>query len=259
MVEESDMRTQNGVAESKFEARSSKLMQTHLIRCHSAPSPRPLPQVGGEGEPPNVKRIDAFVSVQRSLIHVVVVLVALAVCFSACAGKSASSKFYVLSSLPQSALSAAEGTVIGVFPVSMPDYLDRPQIVTRVSENEIRLDEFSRWAEPLKDSFTRTLVQNLSTLLNTAKVVTTTESIYSLISLQVGVEVVQFDGTLGGDVVLIVKWGLFEADGKKLLLGKRSAFKELTGAATYEALVAAQSRAVAALSREIAEAIKTKK
>jgi uncharacterized lipoprotein YmbA len=77
--------------------------------------------------------------------------------------------------------------------------------------------------------------------------------------LQVGVEVLQFDGILGGDAVLNVKWGLFEAEGKKLVLIKRSLFKEPTGAATYEAFVAAQSRAVAALSREIAEAIKTRK
>ena len=188
-----------------------------------------------------------------------VLLLALAVCFSACGGKSATSQFYVLSPLPQPGLSAGEGMTIGVFPVSMPDYLDRPQIVTRVSENELKLDEFSRWAEPLKDSFTRALVQNLSTILNTAKVIKTTQSTGSLMSLQVAVEVVQFDGTLGGDVVLIAKWGLFDADGKKLLLGKGSSFKEPTGAPTYEALVAAESKAVAALSREIAEAIKTRK
>jgi len=196
---------------------------------------------------------------QKSLTPVMVLLLALAVCFSACGGKSATSQFYVLSPLPQPSLSAGEGMTIGVFPVSMPDYLDRPQIVTRVSDNEIKLDEFSRWAEPLKDSFTRALVQNLSTLLNTAKVVRTTRSAGVPMALQVGVEVVQFDGTLGGEVVLIVQWGVFEADGKKLLMGKRSSFKEPTGAATYEALVAAESRAVAALSREIAEAIKTRK
>ena len=195
----------------------------------------------------------------RFSCQVVGVLVALVVCLSACAGKSASSKFYVLSSLPQSALSAAEGTAIGVLPVAMPDYLDRPQIVTRASENEIKIDEFSRWAEPLKESFTRALVQNLSSLLDTAKVIKTTGSTGFPMALQVGVEVVQFDGTLGGDVVLIVKWGLFGEGGKKLLIAKRSSFKEPTGAATYEALVAAESRAVAALSREIAEAIKTKK
>jgi uncharacterized lipoprotein YmbA len=196
---------------------------------------------------------------QKCLIPVAVLVLALVVCLSACAGKSASSKFYVLSSLPQSSLSGAEGTTIGVFPVGMPDYLDRPQIVTRASENEIRIDEFSRWAEPLKDSFTRALVQNLSTLLNNAKVIRTTEGASIPMALQVVVEVLQFDGALGDDVVLIVKWGLFEAQEKKLLLAKRSSFKEPTGAATYEALVAAESRAVAALSREIAEAIKTKK
>ena len=202
---------------------------------------------------------ESEMTLHRFSVRVVILILALAACVSACAGKSATSTFYVLSSLPQPALSAAEGSTIGVFPVVMPDYLDRPQIVTRVSENEIKLDEFSRWAEPLRDSFTRALVQNLSTLLNTAKVVRTTESTGFPMALQVGVEVVQFDGTLGGDVVLIAKWGLFEQEGKKLLVGKRSSFKEPTGAATYEALVAAESRAVAALSREIADAIRNRK
>jgi uncharacterized lipoprotein YmbA len=196
---------------------------------------------------------------QKSLTHVVGLLLTLTLYLSACAGTSASSKFYVLSPMPQSALSATEGTTIEVLPVAMPDYLDRPQIVTRVSENEIKIDEFSRWAEPLKESFTRALVQNLSSLLGTAKVIRTTESPGIPMALQVRVEVVQFDGTLGGDVVLVVKWGLFGEGGKKLLIAKRSSFKEPTGAATYEAFVAAESRAVAALSRELAEAIKARK
>ena len=194
---------------------------------------------------------------QRSLIHVVVLFLALVVCLSACAGKSASSKFYVLSPLPQSTLSGAEGTTIGVFPVALPDYLDRPQLVTRVSENEIKFDEFSRWAEPLKENFYTVLVENLSTLLKSEKIIKTTQNLGVPVTLQVGVEVVQFDGTLGGDVVLNVKWGLFAEEGKKLLLAKRTSLKEPTGAATYEALVAAQSRAVAALGREIALAIKS--
>jgi len=196
---------------------------------------------------------------QKYSVHVAVLLLALVICLSACAGKSASSKFYVLSPLPQSKLSGADGTTIGVFPVSMPDYLDRPQIVTRVSDNEIKLDEFSRWAEPLKESFYTALVDNLSTLLNQEKIIKTSHNLGTPTTLQVGVEVLQFDGALGGDVVLSVKWGLFGEGGKQLLLAKRSSFKEPTGAATYEAFVAAQSRAVAALSREIAEGIRTRK
>jgi len=102
-------------------------------------------------------------------------------------------------------------------------------------------------------------VDNLSTLLNSERIIKTAQNLGVPVPLQVGVEVVQFDGVLGGDVVLNVRWGLFETEGKKVVLITRSLFKEPTSAVTYEALVAAQSRAVAALSREIAESIKTRK
>jgi uncharacterized lipoprotein YmbA len=237
MAEESEMRTHSSKAAIKSKARNPK---------HEANS---------NDQNPNVQNK----SRAKILIQIVVALLALAVCLSACAGKSASSKFYVLSPLPQSKQSGVDGTAIGVFPVAMADYLDRPQIVTRVSENEINLDEFSRWAEPLKENFYTVLVDNLSTLLNSERIIKTAQRLSVPQAMQVGVEVLQFDGVLGGDVVLSVKWALFEAEGKKLLLAKRSSFREPTGAATYEALVAAESRTVAALSREIAEAIRARK
>jgi uncharacterized lipoprotein YmbA len=111
----------------------------------------------------------------------------------------------------------------------------------------------------VKENFYTVLVDNLSTLLDSERVIKTAQRLRVPLELLVGVEVLQFDGTLGGDAMLSVKWGLFEEEGKKLLLAKRSSFREPTGAATYEALVAAQSRAAAALSREIAEAIKSRK
>ena len=196
---------------------------------------------------------------QRCWSYVAVLLLVSMICLSACAGKSASSKFYVLSPLPQSKVGEAEGTIIVVFPVAMPEYLERPQIVLRVSENQIAFDEFSRWAEPLGENFYTVFVENLAALLSSDKVIKLSQHLGLLAELQVGMEVVRFDGTLGGDVVLTVKWGLFKEQGKKLLVAKRSSYKEPTGAATYEALVVAHSRAVAALSREIAEAIKAKK
>jgi uncharacterized protein len=237
MVEESEMKLESGKAATKFEARSSK-SETNS----------------------NDKKFNVLnKSEAKTLLRVSVVLVAFAVGFSACAGKTATSTFYVLSPLPHSELSGPQGTMIGVFPVAMPDYLDRPQIVTRVSENEIKFDEFNRWAGPLKENFYTVLVENLGTLLGSEKILKATQNLGAQAPLQIGVEVVQFDGTLGGDVVLIVNWALFEVDGKRLLTIKRSSFKEPTGAATYEAFVAAGSRAVAALSREIAKGIRTQK
>lgn len=54
---------------------------------------------------------------------------------------------------------------IGIGPVKIPEYLNQPEIVTRITPNELSLDEFAKWAEPLEDSFSHTLAENLSSLL----------------------------------------------------------------------------------------------
>lgn len=174
---------------------------------------------------------------------------------SGCGGKSPSSRFYVLSPLPGSGHIGREEAAIGVLPVSMPDYLDRPQIVTRPSENEVQIDEFNRWAEPLKESFTMILVENLCRLLGSEKVVRTAMNARLPVDLQIMTEVLRLDGTLGGDVVLDARWGLVKTETKGVLLVRKATIREPTGAATYEALVAAESRALGSLSRQIAESI----
>ena len=46
---------------------------------------------------------------------------------------------------------------IGVGPVTVPDYLDRPQIATRSSSSSLQFSEFDRWAEPLEKNLMRVL------------------------------------------------------------------------------------------------------
>lgn len=180
--------------------------------------------------------------------------------FMACAS-NAPSRFYVLSSLtgtggkPEMASDKRQGT-IGIGPVELPAYLDRQQVVTRVSANELHLAGFDEWAEPLGDNFTRVLMENLSILLSSGSFIILPIRGPEPIDYQVGVEVMRFDGSLGGDASLLVRWTIFGKDDKKLLLTRKSSFKEATGASGYEALVAAQSRTVEALALEIAGAIK---
>ncbi len=180
--------------------------------------------------------------------------------FMACAS-NAPSRFYVLSSLTgtgeETEMAGDERNLtIGIGPVELPAYLDRQQVVTRVSANELHLAGFDEWAEPLGDNFTRVLIENLSVLLS--------KDLFTIfpfrgpepIDYQVEVEVSRFDGRLGGDASLMTRWSIFGEDDKKLLLTRKSSFKEATGASGYEALVAAQSRTVQALALEIAGAIK---
>jgi hypothetical protein len=92
---------------------------------------------------------------------------------AACAtGTSAPSRFYVLAPLeaPEAEPQLAPGErclAIGIGPVEIPAYLDRPQIVTRLSNNELNLAEFDKWAEPLRDNLIRVLAENISSLLCT--------------------------------------------------------------------------------------------
>ena len=145
---------------------------------------------------------------------------------------------------------------IGIIPVELPAYLDRQQIVTRVNANELHLAGFDEWAEPLNDSFTRVLMENLSVLLPTDSFIILNGRGPEPADYKVQVEVIRFDGSLAGDTSLLARWTIVGEDDKKIFLTGKSAFKETAGAPGYKALVAAQSRTVEALSREIAGAAK---
>ncbi len=174
------------------------------------------------------------------------------VLLSGCAAKSSPADFYLLNTQPLTLL-AARDELIGIFPVRVPDYLDRPQIVTRTGKNTLDLDEFHRWAEPVKGNITSILIKNLSQLLQNDKIVHANHNYGLPLRAMIGVDVLSFDGILGGEVILSGRWAIFGADGRDALLLKGFSFREQTNSESYEDYVAALSRTIAALSREIAE------
>jgi uncharacterized lipoprotein YmbA len=167
------------------------------------------------------------------------------------------SKFYMLESI--SGIPALQGTAaldqpisIGLGPVTLPDYIDRPQIVTRTSQNTVQLAEFDRWAESLSSNVSRTLTENLVFLLPHDTVVLYPWPGSTEVTYQVVVDVYRFDGALGEKALLEAQWSVLEKKGKKALLQKRSTFVEPVVDASFATLVSAQSRALGNLSREIA-------
>jgi uncharacterized lipoprotein YmbA len=125
--------------------------------------------------------------------------------------------------------------------------------------NDLFLAEFDRWAEPLRESFPRLLSQNLSTLLCAKTIVVFPWRGTIPIDYRIEMDVLRFDGTLGGTAFLEVWWRVFSGDGKKMLLTKKASFNEVVDGGDYRSLVSAQSRAVGRLSSEIVEMIKTLK
>jgi uncharacterized lipoprotein YmbA len=176
-------------------------------------------------------------------------------------GSTPLTQFYKLSSLPSAqqeipAASPGEEIAIGVGPVDFPGYLDRPQIVTRKSENQLEISEFHRWAASLPQGFSRVLAKNISTLLPTDRVaVFPWEGTFSP-TYQVRVNVEQFDGQVGKQVFLRVIWSLVGQQEAKELVVRKTLIEEPVPTDDYDGLVAAQSDALTTLSREIVEEIR---
>jgi hypothetical protein len=75
------------------------------------------------------------------------------------------------------------------------------------------------------------------------------------VQYQIAVDVTRFEGAAGGDVVLGARWRILGRDGAELLV-KQATITEATGAAGSDALVSAMNRALGALSRDLAAALR---
>ena len=181
--------------------------------------------------------------------------------FAGCARSSPTTRFYVLTPLAGVAGSDAVATVktslaVGVSRVVLPDYLDRPQIVTRLSPSELALSEFDRWASPLENEFRRVLGENLRAMIPSDQVVIFPWPQSSRVDYEVTVDVAEFEGRLGGNCSLVTRWSIYGRERRAVLTAGSSSLSEPTKGGDYEAIAAAQSRLINALSREIAGALK---
>ena len=174
-------------------------------------------------------------------------------------GTQNKSRFYVLRPLTAEQVSAegqVDGVKIGIGPVRIPEYLGQPQIVTRTGSSRLQVNEFHRWAEPLDENFLRALRGNLSILLSTNQIYQHPWVGSTHLDYQVAVDVLRFDGNLGGNVTLNAVWTVYTEDRKEVLLRKRQEYQQPVDGDSYEALVAAHRESLSALSRDIAAALK---
>jgi uncharacterized protein len=170
-----------------------------------------------------------------------------------CLGGNAPTRFYVLAPGEMTAVTAPALSV-GLGPIGLAGYLDRPQIVTRPAADKIDLGEFDQWGEPLRDGVSRVLAEDLARQMPSAKISVFPWRGLEQIRYQVIVNVTRLDGPSGGDLTLEARWRILDNAGKEMT-AKTTRISEPTGAAGYSPTVSAMSRALAALSREIAQAL----
>ena len=191
-----------------------------------------------------------------------VIIAAFGVIFFGCAGTSKPSNFYLLRALPESedSLTTAGGQgalSVLVGPITLPAYLDRTQIVTLFGNNELTMDEFSRWAEPLQDNFYRVLVENLSLLLNTPRVYSYDRRGPAPAEFQIIIDITRFESDTRGDAYLTAFWTVVGKDGDSHKIERKSVFRATASTADLTGMVNAQNRLLTKFSREIAKTIRS--
>src|SRR5262245_40965576 len=200
----------------------------------------------------------------KNLISAVACVVALFIlgCGSFSA-KPDPSRFFTLSALPplvpEAAKAPAEspGISLGIGPITLPGYLDREEIVTRVAQNQINLSENDRWAEPLEDNFTRVLSQNIATILRAERISAYPWAIDKKPVYQVEVEVLRFEADAKQQVQLVARWLIRNTSQKDSARYRETRLSKAAQGGSIENSVAALSDVLADLSREIAAAIET--
>lgn len=179
----------------------------------------------------------------------VLLLVALAGC-----GTSPSSRLYMLEPMSVTTTISAGGPTIAIRPIGLPEHLNRKEIVTRNELYRVHAAEFDRWAEPLDNSIAAVLAENLSVLVPSENVITYPWDNVRDVDFTISVRVLSFAVEPDGEVALGAIW-MISGDGGKPLRRDKTRYSERRNGDEVVATVAAMSRALEQLSRDIAAAL----
>lgn len=181
------------------------------------------------------------------------------VCFgTALAGCSRSPRvsFYTLGSAAKTATVSPlkSAPSVSVANITLTDMVDRPQLVERVNGSRVEILETHRWAEPLKNGISRLLAESLAGQLGTDRVTVYPNNAGEQ-DYRVAVDIQRFEFK-GDSVYVDAVWSIRRTSTGSPKSG-RSQVQESRDGEGYEALIGAYNRAIARISNDIAETIRT--
>ena len=163
---------------------------------------------------------------------------------------TASKSYYVLTA--DGPAPSGGGAGIGVGPVSLAEYIDRPNLVIAEDANQLGIAEDHRWAGDLSASVTRVTAANLGRRLNSGNVRTYPWRNDSEIRWQVTLDIRQFHGAADGFAVIEAGWRAYSLPDRRLVASRTFVDREPLQADGYQPLVAAQSKLLSRLAGDIA-------
>ena len=187
-------------------------------------------------------------------------LMALLFCLGTAAGCARSPKvtFYTLEpeAGAQAAFSGTFSYTVAVGAITLPEVVDRQQLVVRGDGNRVDILEMHRWGGPLKYEIPRLLAENLRRLLGTERVSAYPQNAGRDADFLVLVDIQRFEAAPGESVTVDALWTIRPTAGGASKTG-RTLVREPVRGTGYDVIVAAYSRALVTVSAAIARAIRS--
>lgn len=145
---------------------------------------------------------------------------------------------------------------VGVGPITIPETVNRQNIVTPQDSNKLNVAEYHRWSEPLRENISRVVITNLAERLGVNKLYA-----YPWLRKQIDyiaqIDVLQMTGRPGEDVYFQVRWQILTGSKPYQLLDTQiTEYRIPVAGDDYSSLVATYSAAIASLSDDIALALR---
>ena len=184
--------------------------------------------------------------------------VLLAVLASACGSvlkTSQPARLFVLDAVAAPAPPASPtGATLGVMRVTVPDWLDRPEITSRTASGQIAPDDLARWGEPISRGIQRVIAENLAVLLPDRQVARAPFSARQATDQRLEIAVAEAARQADGSVLVEARWSIVGAGGAPLM--QRRSSHRVRAVRDSVGTVPALNEALAALSGEIADAVR---
>lgn len=151
---------------------------------------------------------------------------------------------------------ATQSYSVAVGPVTIPEMIDRPQFVVRRGQNEVAVLEEHRWAEPLRTGIPQAIATDLRTRLTDAQVMTSASSASRDATYRILLDIERFESNPGTGVTIHAMWRIRQG-ATNVLLTRQSRIEEPVSSDGYDQLVSAHGRALAKMSRQMADALQS--
>ncbi|RIZ66665.1 MAG: membrane integrity-associated transporter subunit PqiC [Methylococcales bacterium] len=144
--------------------------------------------------------------------------------------------------------------LIGLGSIRIPDYLNRPQMVIAISDNQYQLSEEHRWAERLDENISLVLTKLLSSQLGSNRILRYPWSLRQAVDYQVSIDIIEFHIDALGQSRLIAQWLIKRKD--QSIFSRRFNYQVYASTTDYEIMVSAQSACLTKLGQDIAVTLK---